>query len=313
MMRMLYKDALMSPDISWNQLSEKVIIPSKLYKYQYFYTDVGKKNPFWEKNMNGEFHLSLGCEFEDVNDCKPYISKTDVKKYLVEFYEAMKVEHKIIDNTMRQFETKFTDEIIDGVIRNYQSQIRIGCFTNSFQNNEMWEKYADNKKGFCIEYDTCKNDLFCISTLPVCYTSEKYNLSMTYAYSIILECCKIGKHRNDQEHFNIYQKIYEKIIKTAYIPLFLKEKEKWCFEHEYRMFILKNRNTTRGMLKMNQVLDKNFNINLFAAISAIYLGENFYDNENSSDILRIIKEIAMRKNIPLYKMNGIIAEKIFIA
>ena len=66
-MRMSYKDALMAPDISWNQLTATVTITSKLYKYQNFYTDVGKKNPFLEKNMNDEFHLSLGCEFEDIN------------------------------------------------------------------------------------------------------------------------------------------------------------------------------------------------------------------------------------------------------
>lgn len=311
-MRMLYKDALMAPDISWNQLTETVPIPSKLYKYQNFYTDVGKKNPFWEKNMNGQFHLSLGCEFEDINDCKPYISKTDVIKYLVGFFEAMGVEHNIIDGIIGQFETEFTDENINGVIRNYQNEIRIGCFTDSFQNNEMWENYADNKKGFCIEYDTRKHDLFYTSILPVFYTSEQYNLSMTYAYSIILECCRKVKQRDEKEQLSIYRGVYEKIIKTAYIPLFLKEKEKWCFEHEYRMFILKNRNTTRGMLKMDQVLDKNYNINLSDAINAIYLGKNFYDNENSSDILRIIKEIAMRKKFLLYRMEGNVAEKICI-
>ena len=65
-------------------------------------------------------------------DCKPYISKTDVKKYLIRFFEAMEAEHNIIVEIMKQFETEFTDEIIDGVIKNYQSKIRIGYFTNSF-------------------------------------------------------------------------------------------------------------------------------------------------------------------------------------
>lgn len=63
---------------------------------------------------------------------------------------------------------------------------------------------------------------------------------------------------------------------------------------------------------MDQVLDENHNINLYDAISAIYLGKNFYDNENPSDILKIIKKIATKKNIPLYRMEeGNIAEKIF--
>lgn len=37
----------------------------------------------------------------------------------------------------------------------------------------MWKKYADDHKGFCIEYDTEKNQRLKDSILRVCYVKEK--------------------------------------------------------------------------------------------------------------------------------------------
>ncbi len=77
-----------------------------------------------------------------------------------------------------------------------------------------------------------------------------------------------------------------------------KEKEKWDFEQEYRMFLLKNRTTTVGMLRAKDILDANSNIDLSNAITAIYLGERFNMNLNHNaikeEILRSVKNTSIK-------------------
>ena len=253
---MTYKKALFHPDVSWAELIDEIDIPDRLYKFQYFYSENGEENKFWKNNMQGEFHLSLACEFEDTNDCRPYINKMDVKQCLNDILKkSKKVEQSIIKSAIKQFEEVFDENIAKEIVHNYQNMIRIGCFTTSFKNEKMWNKYSNCGRGFCIEYDTKKAELFSLSTLPILYTSKQYNMSLNYACSLIMEWCRQGKKRSMEEHLQKNNNIYEKIIKTAYIPLFLKNAEKWSFEKEYRMFVLKKRKTPSGMLKMEDVLD----------------------------------------------------------
>lgn len=305
-MIMSYREALLDPNVSWGRLIEGEILPERLYKYQSFYSKEGEENKYWKNNIQGEFHLSLGCEFEDTNDCRPYINKKDVKQYLVDFLETLKTKQSDIELIMKEFDEELNENTIDEIVRNYQTQIRIGCFTDSVRNKRMWEKYSNNGSGFCIEYDTKKSELFSLSMLPVLYVSEQYNMSTNYVCSLILELCRQGKKRSEEEQLQIYNNIYKKVIKTAYIPLFLKDADKWSFEREYRMFILKKRNTSNGMLRMEDVLDKNYNIDLSKAIKAIYLGVNFDKNENADRLYDGILDIRGKQEnlFDIYRMDA---------
>ncbi|ETS97636.1 PF11185 family protein, partial [Fusobacterium sp. CM21] len=256
-------------------------------------------NPFWIKNMKGEFHLSVGSEFEDDNDCRPYMNKENIAKYLKEILCYLSGKTDEIDEAINQFNCEFNVENIDGIADNYRNDIRIGCFTKCFNNNKMWDKYGDNSKGFCIEYDVNKNKLFTSTVLPILYTENKYDLSLTYAAQIILEVRK--QQKGTEEYLKKFGDILKKVLKTSYIPLFIKE-PKWSFEEEYRMFILKHRNTPLGMLKMDKVLDENYNINLNDAIRGIYLGKRFEENKKADIILSKIRELSKENQVPVYKI-----------
>jgi len=296
---MAYKDALMSPEVSLAELVNEVKLPEKLYKYQGFSSSDGEENPFWIKNMKGEFHLSVGSEFEDDNDCRPYMNKENMAEYLKEILCYLSGKTDEIDEAINQFNCEFNVENIDGIADNYRNDIRIGCFTKCFNNNKMWDKYGDNSKGFCIEYDVNKNKLFTSTVLPILYTENKYDLSLTYAAQIILEVRK--QQKGTEEYLKKFGDILKKVLKTSYIPLFIKE-PKWSFEEEYRMFILKHRNTPLGMLKMDKVLDENYNINLYDAIRGIYLGKRFEENKKADIILSRIRELSKENQVPVYRM-----------
>lgn len=287
---------MFSPDLSLANLTQRIVLPQKLYKYQSFHKNDGTSNPFWKGNMNGEFHTSLACEFEDKNDCVPYFNKETVVRYIDEFlqhHNTPKEEHKhIITQLDKDFSVK---EIID----NYQKEIRIGCFTHSSDNEKMWVKYANDKKGYCIEYDTSKNRLFKLLMLPVLYSDSPYDASHVLSNWLILNSLTQAKGRSLEENFKLHKQLYERNIKMSYISLFIKNKQLWEFEQEYRMFILKHINTCQGMLKMDELLDDKFNLDLSDSITAIYLGKNFFENKDSFALLNEVKSIANRKNIRL--------------
>lgn len=302
-----YRDVLRDPNISLSAMTEYQSLPEYLYKYQSFYSEDGKENRYWRQNIRGAFHLSLGSEFEDYNDCRPYMDKNEVCEIIEDFMvncSSTKLDMEVLNGIREELEKVLTHEYFESIMANYRNQIRIGCFTVLSDNMKMWEKYANNKTGFCLQYSTEKSELFKYSTLPVLYSTKPYNSSLSLASQIILELRRISKGRSEEEQLKIYESIYQKSLKTGYIPLFIKEAGRWSFEQEYRMFLLKNRNTQIGMLGANEVLDGNSNINLSEAITAIYLGENFDNNVNYETMKEEIIQIATEMKIRVFQKKG---------
>lgn len=304
--KMSYEEYLYNPDISWMELADMIKIPDILYKYRSFYGDDGKENEFWQSNIKGEFHLSFACKFEDVNDCRPYIDRMEVVNILNEKLCAMGIEKAVVDIAMDSFKEEFNKNDIEKIVENYRSQVRIGCFTDSYKNEKMWNKYGDMGRGFCIEYDTKKSDLFTSLTFPVLYIGENYNMSQAYAYSLLLNWIGQAKGISAEKQLERHGKIWGQLIKKAYIPIFLKNSETWSFEKEYRMFIRKHQTTFKGSLKMEDVVDDNGNINLRKSVKSIYLGKNFDRNKNAKKIYETISNIQRAKNnevFNIYKLN----------
>lgn len=304
-----YEKDLFSPDKDWNYLSQIYPPPEKLYKYQSFYKNDNTQNPYWLGNLNGEFHMSLARDFEDANDCEPHINMKKVREILEGYLKKFVQEKNRIEKIKKILDEDPVEDRITHIKKNFQEGIRIGCFTDSPNNEQMWEKYSDYKRGYCIEYDSNRHNLFTISTLPVIYSQHQYDLSLPYAYSIILEVVKKSGTKSYEEMIKCYDTYYKMILKMTYVPLFIKQ-QKWEFEREYRMFLLKHRNTIQGMITMDEFLDENKNIDLSKSITGIYLGENFTQNKDSDNILSYIKEIAQSKNITVYQKKGNRAEKI---
>lgn len=141
-------------------------IPEALYKYQSFIKADGTANSHWDGNMEGQFHMSLGCEFEDRNDCKPDFSKNSVSKYIDDFLRSSNTDSNVRVEISEKLMQPLTDKYLYSVISNYQN-MRIGCFTDSSDNEKMWKKYACDKTGYCIAYDTSKKQ-----TISIIYTTR---------------------------------------------------------------------------------------------------------------------------------------------
>ncbi|WP_347994716.1 DUF2971 domain-containing protein [uncultured Eubacterium sp.] len=130
--------------------------PRKLYRYRTgtIQKKVFKKKCFDIENLkNNKMWASAVSQFNDPFDCRLMIDLMDlVPKYLKDSERLQKKAHK----------------------GNYELNKRIGdeiyviCFSEKCDSIPMWSYYANNHKGFCIEYE--RADLK--KAYPVVYTNE---------------------------------------------------------------------------------------------------------------------------------------------
>lgn len=276
-------------------------IPASLYKYRSFYdrnnNENDIENKYWKDYLWGKFHLNTADNFEDVNDCKPFFDKDKLINAMIDKIlddepdkiAIIKQRKNIIKNNKEIINQ--IDDYIKKVEKNYKN-IHVGCFTNTNKNDEMWEKYADNYQGLCIEYDTEKHQRLKDSVLRVCYVEEEKRTEFVDKTDIIIKFINnLNYNLSTVEQKNIFS------------PLFIKT-NKWSFEKEYRLFLLEHRTMNNNLiLEKKSILDSDNNINLSCAIKAIYLGKNFKQNKNAEKLNEEIIELAKEKNISVYKIN----------
>lgn len=145
-------------------------------------------------------------------------------------------------------------------------KFRIACFTESPFMYKMWSSaYADNNKGFCIEYEippysNKDADLF-HNLLPVIYGVERT--------SVLDDCLKDLEGKLDAEVlWNIFK--YGTLAKS----------DEWKEQNEWRL------------ISCDNMLAQDYNCKFFK-INKVYLGNRMENDER----LKII-DICKRKNIP---------------
>lgn len=296
---MLYSDALKNPMVPFDTLIEHYNKPDVVYKYQNFYDEAGNLNKYWKTNITGKtFRLNVASSFEDQNDCKPYFDKEKVVFFLENFYQKM-APYKVED-LKSAIKEELTQEHFNKIVSNYQNNIYIGCFTATSTNDCMWEKYSNNHTGFCIEYKVSNSELLSHNMLPVIYETRGFDSSYTYFLNFILEAYRQGKGMSFEENIEEYEEYYNKLGKLAYIPTFIKEK-KWCFEEEYRLFLLPHFRKNGSIVEADKEMDDNKCINLEESVAAIHLGKNFDNNKNSGQLLDEIRNTIAGRGILLFQ------------
>lgn len=295
-----YEDNLLDKSISIEDMVNLYKPPTYLYKYQNFYSDKGEENKYWRENLRGAFHLSLASEFADQNDCRPYIDPDGVNIILPYMMAKFNMPEEEIPEFRAGCKKRYTQEFINNVVSMYQSEKRVGCLTRSADNQKLWEKYANNETGFCIEYETCKSVVLESSILPILYRKFAYDATRGYADALIYESILLlSLLESSEEKSSIFVKrITDYLTKFAYIFIFIKDERKWSFEEEYRLFIFNHE-----LVKNEEnSFDENGNISLSMAITAIYLGKNFRNNKNHESLREEIDSIAKEMGIKVIQM-----------
>ena len=142
----------------------------------------------------------------------------------------------------------------------------------------MWENYAENYQGFCIEYDfSCWREkpiyskILLLYLLPVLYSKEKPRQDLLPAIQIAIE-----QYITQQKQEMPKQQIID------YNKQLLQKSTDYDYEREWRIALL-----YRG----EQLVE-------FPFVSAIYMGKDIAENN-----IKHLQVIAKKLNVPLYKQD----------
>lgn len=227
----------------------------------------------WLKRSGVTF--PLGDKFKDIEEYLEYI-EGEKEAFLSTILEDLpQVEDKLQNNT---FVASLTEKITSPV---------------------MWAHYADEHKGFAIEYQFEKTEFsphpFYVpdvdyhwygwrSILPVFYSQERADgteLAEWYAFCELQK--QLGKSTK-YEDYSIF--LHDLLLKSK---LCLQKAEEWCAEREWRLMIVHN--------WPNQI-NEDFKVSVPAKVAAIYLGSRMKEED-----CKKLVTIAEKKGIPVYKMS----------
>lgn len=169
-------------------------------------------------------------------------------------------------------------DAINQTRNSFRENMLIYCMTERFDNHSLWENYAENYTGFCIEYNFSD---FNKAPFDV-YRNLLYLMPMTYRVHTPYFDLVPFLDKAAREHI-LKESVPENPEMQADLNMQLYYKNKdYDFEHEWR-FAIKNKN--------------NYSQN-FPFVSAIYAGKDI-----TQENLKRLIEIARSLNVPLYKQE----------
>lgn len=207
-------------------------------------------------NDAGEEQLESNCSKEEIEQYRLFESQMNTILTSMEFENVMKDLFYFNNN-----------------IRN---NINAYCLSETSTNNTQWARYADEEKGFCIEYtlpSKVDND-FIKNLYPIIY-AKKEEINFV---ELFFEFVNIGINKEELKKSDIIRKI---------ILSLLTKEPKWESEEEWRIILNKGKYP-------NNLIDFNF-------ATAIILGADINDY-NKRRLLKIARE----QNLKVYqrRMNA---------
>lgn len=184
--------------------------PKILYKFRVW------NNPYHKKILEEcSVYLSPPQDFEDKMDCNPaqiYPRGIDLFRHLMRFKEDVPFRQRVnfalkwynVSPMRYPSEIQKLKEQLD---KDFNEHFGVLSLTTDYLNNFLWEKYADNYKGFCVGFDWNRITSFIKGGGEVKYVTH----------------LPVIDFANDDD--------FTKITKT----IIFKEK-KWEKEKEYRLF-----------------------------------------------------------------------------
>lgn len=170
--------------------------PEYLYKYRSgsdYDLDALRKKSIW---------ISRATEMDDDADGRLYVSKDFKEKFEI----------------AKEFNPEFQEPKYEEAVYGIENLSKQGCFISSFSelndNEDMWNRYANENKGFCIQYrflDLLSPNGYDLICLPISYEDKK----------------PLGVEELTSKHNMVFTTLYKKNIEGIY-------GEDWKGQREWR-------------------------------------------------------------------------------
>ncbi len=238
-----YREMLLSSKDS-TQFENAIIyknlhLPKKIYKY----CKVTEHN--LTNLENNQIYLNSPIEFNDPFDCAmcinwyenrknlfienkdKYLQNIDIKakSEILERINNGEDPEEVMINVLSSSKDALKNqqflECINELQKNYIDEISnkfqsektlLSCFSDDYKNILMWSHYADNHKGFCVEYDISDRDLqyddFMRMLHPVIYAENFLNINYSQIQlKYVVGFCLVLQKFIDWQYENEYRLI----------------------------------------------------------------------------------------------------------
>lgn len=263
-----YRKALISHDYTSKMIMNNITIPNKVYKYRSLNPD------YLKDSIEGKVYFSLPSEINanDDDDCKVNVDENKCIEYLM---MKLKKPQSVAKNIFNCINSKWIEKL--------QDTIKIGCFTKVAPGlNYMWEEFADNGKGYCVEYDVYENIFYPdnVVFLPVCYDRMPYDNTDFVIRIIDWVLEKMDKGEKTDLDASFVPKAYNRTIFKL---------DKYKREEEWRVIIPCNRYENYFDNNMSNGGIKDMRI----SVSAVYVRK---DSGMDISYLNMIKRLTENMN-----------------
>lgn len=206
-----------------------------------------------------------------------------------------------ISQELLQFLLSNLDEELYDAVEKIRKCIKFACFSEKIYSDMMWGQYGDNATGFALEYEFGNQKVFktnyvngseyktWINLFPIVYDNQRLDTTeyATYIFKIrILE--ELMNRANVNCNTNWINSIVPCPDEFMSTKLALIKSKEWSHEKEWRLFYVTDNNVW-AQQEYTCVKYKPSGVCLGRKISPI--------NQ------KIIMDIALSKNIPVYKMK----------
>ena len=286
-------------------LTETIIYPSKIYRYRPASKrtlDALKNNELFFSTSNyydDPFDTFINVRIKDIRETLDKISNANTEELervvsmIVNEMEESDVElSKIVEQFKKAAGNSDFENSLERFFRNIRNEIKKDtfsiCFTESPFNESLWLKYAEQHKGFVLEYDLsdagkllcgkreecggCYINKCAKPLYPVYYSEKTYDATM---FAQFIALCKIGTVNYNENKLAQYymSKFGNPIWEREKITLIKKKCHK--YDQEWRMIL-------------SQPMSQPVSIKWIP--SAIYLGLNM--DSQDMDLVMTIAKIA---------------------
>ena len=288
-------------------------------------------NKFTLKELKKDsFVASSPTTFNDPYDCLCFYDNKKIKKHILK--EVIK-NHDKVCSYFSFINFASDNEIADYIYQKYVSpnasllnrDVALACLTTNINHEIMWAHYADNSKGFAIQYKI--EDIIDAGNKHSIKTIQKYRVEISEndlpSNFNNLAIVQYQKNKFDITpiYLNFINNIFKSVMSTEKINLnylfamslissypildffdvlksaYCLKKEEWSYENEWRFVFLN--------LSLSKTQKKHVAIGKVKPIK-IFLGEKI-DKKNKKKILKICK----KKKITVRQMYSSIKNKTF--
>ncbi len=224
-----------------------------------------------------KIYLCRPSQYTDSDDCKIEYDIPDLYEYYLRNIKYPKHKNDLCfidDHAMKQLIKKIeANSDFQQVSERMRNECLVACISGTF-NTYMWEHYAQNNEGICLEYDMdniITNTKFPLRFLPIRYVESRQ---------------KTDDIKFNSLDFNNTDAAYKNAAKKYMASCLTKNKIPYAQEHEWRL-IYDHCSLDNG--KEGLLFD-------FILPSKIILGKNIFNNPNFANS---IIECAKNKGIPI--------------